>query len=43
MVGLSILKHLRNISDESVIEQWSENVYYHYFCGQKEFIPVEPC
>ena len=43
MVGLLILKHLRNISDESVVEQWSENVYYQYFCGQKEFIPVEPC
>ena len=43
MVGLLILKHLRNISDESVVEQWSENVYYQFFCGQKEFIPVEPC
>jgi len=43
MVGLLILKHLRNISDESVVEQWSENVYYQYFCGQKEFMPVEPC
>ena len=43
MVGLLILKHLRNISDESVVEQWSENIYYQYFCGQKEFIPVEPC
>ena len=28
MVSLLILKHLRNISDESVVEQWSENVYY---------------
>ena len=27
MVGLLILKHLRNISDESVVEQWSENNY----------------
>ncbi len=43
MVGLLILKHLRNISDESVVEQWSENVYYQYFCGETEFIPVEPC
>ena len=23
--GLLILKHLRNLSDESVVEQWSEN------------------
>ena len=27
MCGLLILKHLRNISDESVVEQWSENAY----------------
>ena len=25
MCGLLILKHLRNLSDESVAEQWSEN------------------
>ena len=43
MVGSLILKHLRNISDESVVEQWSENVYYQYFCGENEFLPVEPC
>lgn len=43
MVGLLILKHLRNVSDESVVEQWSENVYYQYFCGETEFVPVEPC
>ncbi len=28
MVGLLILKYLRNISDESAVEHWSENVYY---------------
>lgn len=43
MVGLLILKHIRNVSDESVVEQWSENVYYQYFCGETEFVPVEPC
>lgn len=43
MVGLLILKHIRNLSDESVVEQWSENIYYQYFCGQQEFQPVEPC
>lgn len=43
MVGLLILKHLRNISDESVVEQWSENLYYQYFCGRTEFIPAAPC
>ncbi|HEY9168042.1 MAG TPA: IS5 family transposase, partial [Lutibacter sp.] len=43
MVGLLILKHLRNISDESVVEQWTENLYYQYFCGQQEFSSSEPC
>lgn len=33
MCGLLILKHVRNLSDESVVEQWSENAYYQYFCG----------
>ncbi len=43
MAGLLILKHIRNISDESVVEQWSENLYYQYFCGEQEFISREPC
>ena len=42
MCGLLILKHLRNFSDESVVEQWSENAYYQYFCGMQEFIPGVP-
>ena len=32
MCGLLILKHLRNVSDEMVVSQWSENAYY-----QKEY------
>lgn len=43
MCGLLILKHLRNLSDESVVEQWSENAYYQYFCGMQEFVPAAPC
>lgn len=43
MCGLLILKHVRNLSDESVVEQWSENAYYQYFCGMMEFIPSFPC
>ena len=43
MVGLLILKHLRNLSDESIVEQWSENNYYQYFCGNQDFTPVSPC
>jgi IS5 family transposase len=43
MVGLLMLKHIRNISDESVVEQWSENNYYQYFCGELSFVPGVPC
>ena len=43
MVGLLILKHLRNLSDESVVEQWSENIYYQYLCGEEMFCPKQPC
>jgi IS5 family transposase len=43
MVGLLMLKHIRNISDESVVEQWSENNYYQYFCGETSFVAGVPC
>ena len=43
MCGMLILKHLRNLSDESLVEQWSENAYYQYFCGMQEFTPYAPC
>ncbi len=43
MVSLIILKHIRNISDESVVEQWAENAYYQYFSGEKMFAACQPC
>ena len=43
MVGLLILKHLRNVSDESVVEQFSENAYFQYFCGMEAFRTDAPC
>ena len=43
MVSLLILKHVRNLSDESVVEQWSENSYYQYFSGEKMFACGTPC
>ena len=43
MVSLLMLKHIRNISDESVVEQWSENCYYQYFGGEKVFACGAPC
>ena len=43
MVSLLILKYLRNLSDENVVEQWSENCYYQYFSGKQIFTPGIPC
>ena len=43
MVGLLMLKHIRNLSDESVVEQWSENIYFQYFTGETSFAPGVPC
>jgi IS5 family transposase len=43
MVSLIILKHIRNISDESVVEQWFENIYYQYFSGEKSYACAVPC
>jgi IS5 family transposase len=43
MVSLILLKHIRNISDESVVEQWAENAYYQYFSGEKMFAAGQPC
>lgn len=43
LVGLLILKHVRNLSDESVVGQWAENAYYQYFCGEEYFASAEPC
>ena len=43
MVSLLILKQVRNLSDESVVEQWSENSYYQFFSGERFFSPNPPC
>jgi len=43
MVGLLILKHLENLSDESLVLQWKRNAYYQAFCGMTEFQQAVPC
>jgi len=43
MVSLSMLKHIRNLSDESVVEQWFENIYYQYFSGERTYACGMPC
>ena len=43
MVGLLLLKHLENLSDESVVDRWVRDPYYQYFCGMEEFQWELPC
>ena len=37
MAGLAILKHVHNLSDETLSARWLENPYYQYFCGEEFF------
>jgi IS5 family transposase len=37
MAGLSILKHMHDLSDEVLCERWIENPYYQLFCGEEFF------
>lgn len=43
MVGLFLLKHLDNLSDETLIQRFIENPYYQYFCGLTYFSHEVPC
>jgi len=45
MIGILLLQHLHNLSDEQVVRGWVENPYWQHFCGydflQWEF-PINP-
>jgi transposase, IS5 family len=43
MVGLCLLKHMENLSDEAVVRNWVQNPYYQAFCGETEFQWQFPC
>ena len=43
MVGLLLLKQLKNLSDERIVEEWKQNPYLQYFCGFNEYTPALPC
>jgi IS5 family transposase len=43
MVGLLLLKQLKDLSDEEIVIQWKQNPYYQYFCGFDEFQVALPC
>jgi IS5 family transposase len=33
MIGILLLQHLHNLSDEQVVRTWVENHYWQLFCG----------
>jgi IS5 family transposase len=44
MVGLHILKHMFDLSDEEVCERWVYDPYFQYFCGETYFqhaLPID--
>ena len=44
MVGLHILKHMFDLSDEGVCERWVYDPYFQYFCGEAYFqheLPID--
>ena len=43
MASLLYLKHAFNLSDEQVVERWSENVVWQYFSGREYYEPRLPC
>jgi IS5 family transposase len=43
MVGLLLLKHLCDLSDERVVEFWSLSPYAQFFCGERELQWGAPC
>ncbi len=43
MVGLSILKHLEDLSDDVLIGRWVRDPYQQVFCGETSFQWTFPC
>ena len=43
MVGILLLKQLKDISDDEIVAQWKQNPYFQYFCGFDELQIIEPC
>ena len=43
MASLLYLKNSFNLSDEELVQRWSENVVFQYFSGQEYYEPRLPC
>ena len=42
MIGLVLLKHIYNLSDENIVDRWIENPYWQYFTGEVNFQTDKP-
>src|SRR4051812_15066281 len=42
VAGLSILKHMHDLSDEGLCERWIETPYWQLFCGEEFFQHTPP-
>ena len=45
VIGLMMLQHMYNFSDERVVDVWVENPYWQFFCGEQQFqreMPIDP-
>ena len=38
VIGLILLKHMTNLSDQDVVQSMLENPYQQYFCGYEQFL-----
>lgn len=43
MASLLYLKHAFDLSDEELVDRWSENVAWQFFSGQEYYEPRRPC
>lgn len=43
MIALLYLKHAFNLSDEAIVERWSDSPNFQYFSGLAHFEPRLPC
>jgi IS5 family transposase len=43
MASLLYLKNSFNLSDEELVQRWSENVVFQFFSGQEYYEPRQPC
>ena len=40
MVGLLLIKQLKNLSDEAVVEDWQEQYYWQYFVRPEKLLTI---